>query len=119
MANGTGIVWQSSPGNMAGRVARYKSALIAAVFALATEWASRIADDARRNHGWTNRTGAAEAGLFGRAFRLATGALIIVGGSVHYQIYLERRWGGRYAGIIPALQRNYAPVLASLQQLVR
>lgn len=119
MADQMRIRWQSSPAQMAERVKQYSERLLAAVFRLAEEWASRIADDVKRNHAWKNRTGAAEAGIFGRAFRLATGAVILIGGSVFYQIYLERRWGGRYAGIIPALQRAYAPILASLQQLVR
>jgi hypothetical protein len=104
---------------MAGRVERYKVALLAAVYKLAQEWATRIADDARASAPWTDRTGAARRGIFGRVFRLAMGAVIVVGHSVHYGIYLERRWGGRYATVIPALQRAYAAVMASLQQLVR
>lgn len=104
---------------MVERVERYKRSLLEAIYRLAEEWSRRIADDVKRNHAWKNRTGDAEAGIFGRAFRLATGALIVIGGSVFYQIHLERRWGGRYAGIIPALQRAYGPIMASLQQLVR
>jgi hypothetical protein len=118
MASTAGIDWQVSPADMAGRVERYKKALIAAVFRLAGEWATRIADDARSAAPWTDRTGAARAGLFGRAFRTAMGAVLICGHGVPYGIYLERRWGGKYAAIMPALQRNYAAVMASLQQLV-
>ena len=114
-----GVRWRETPSQMAERVKAYSARLLTAVYLLAQEWARRIADDVKQNHAWTNRTGAAEAGIVGRAFRLATGAMIIIGHGVHYGIYLERRWGGRYAGIIPALQRAYAPVLASLQQLVR
>lgn len=113
------IQWQQSPAQMAVLVKQYSERLLAAVYALAVEWSRRLADEARRTHPWTNRTGAAEAGLFGRAFRLAAGAMIVLGHGVYYGIYLERRWGGRYAAVIPTLQRNYAAILASLQRLVR
>jgi len=113
------VEWGGSLNAMAARVESYKRRILNAVFALATEWAARIADDARGSAPWTDRTGAARARLFGRAMRLATGAVLIVGHGVHYGIYLERRWGGRYAAVIPALQRAYAAVLASLAALVR
>lgn len=113
------IQWQSSPASMAERVDRYKKNLLEAVYRLAEEWAARIAADAKANHRWTNRTGDAERGLAGRTFRLAAGALIVISHGVFYGIYLERRWGGKYAGLVPALERAYGPVLDSLQALVR
>lgn len=115
----TGVVWKHSPAQMAVRTQEYGRRLIAAVVSLANVWANRLANEARATRPWTDRTGAARAGLFGRAFRLATGAVIVVGHGVHYGIYLERRWGGRYATVMPTLQRNYAAILSSLQQLVR
>lgn len=104
---------------MAARVAAYAKRLLAAVFALAQEWASRLADEMKATHPWTNRTGAAEAALFGRAFRLATGAVIVLGHGVSYGQFLERKNAGRYAVVAPTLQRNYAAILASLAALVR
>lgn len=119
MATTAGIRWSSSPGDMAQRVERYKSNLLAAVYALASEWARRLADEAKQTHPWRNRTEEAEAKLFGRAVRMAAGALIILGHGASHGIFLERRWAGRWAVIMPTLQRNYAAILASLQALVR
>jgi hypothetical protein len=67
---------------------------------------------------WTDRTKQARK-IVGRAFRLATGALIVITGGAPWSIYLERRWGGKWAAIVPALQRAYAAVMASLARLVR
>lgn len=116
---GANVTWQTSPGSMADRVASYAKKLLEAVYRLATEWATRIANDARSSAPWTDRTGAARRGLMGKAFRLAVGAVIVVSHSVKYGIYLERKNAGRFAALIPALQRSYAGVFASLQQLVR
>jgi len=118
MAGELAVNWHGTDRAMAERVEAYKRNLLAAVFALATEWATRIANDARAGAPWTDRTGDARRLLFGRAFRLAMGAVIVVGHGVFYGIYLERRWGGKYAAIMPALQRAYAAVMASLQRLV-
>lgn len=115
---GASVNWNGTDRAMAERVATYAKRLLDAVYQLAARWAIRIADDARRGAPWTNRTGAARASLFGRVVRLATGAMIIVGHGVHYGIYLERRWGGKWAAVMPALQRAYAPVMASLARLV-
>lgn len=119
MASGSGIVWQSSPGDMSRKVENYKQKLLQAVFRLATEWAAKIAADAKTAAPWKDQTGDARRGLFGRVFRLAMGAVIVVGYSVEYGIYLERRWGGRYATVWPAIQRAQAAVMAALQGLVR
>ena len=119
MATTAGIRWSSSPGDMAQRVEAYGKRLLEAVYQLASEWARRLADEAKATHPWTNRTGEAEAKLFGRAVRLATGALIILGHGAAHGIFLERRWAGRWAVILPTLQRNYASIMQSAQGLVR
>lgn len=103
---------------MADRVERYARNLLNAVYVLASEWARRLADEAKATHPWKNRTGEAEAKLFGRATRLAAGALIILGHGADHGRFLERRWGGRFATIWPTLSRNMASIMASLQRLV-
>jgi hypothetical protein len=116
---GANVTWQTSPGSMADRVTSYAKRLLAAVYALATEWASRIANDARSSAPWQDHTGLARRSILGRAFRLAVGAVIVISGGAPYSIYLERKNAGRFAAITPALQRSYAAVFASLQQLIR
>lgn len=119
MAASAGIVWQSSPADMAERVRAYGERLVAAVVRLAEEWTSRLLAEMRQTAPWTDRTGAARRSLIGRVRRIAAGAVLILGHGVSYGIYLERRWAGRYAIVIPTIQRNLAAIMASLQQLVR
>lgn len=116
---GANVTWQTSPGSMADRVASYAKKLLAAVYALATEWASRIESQMKSGARWKDQTGNARRGLFGRAMRLAVGAVIVCGGSVFYQIYLERKNAGRFAIIMSTMQANYAGIFASLRALVR
>jgi hypothetical protein len=118
MAGELAVNWGGSDRAMAERVMAYGRRLLEAVFTLASEWATRIANDARAGAPWTDRSGAARK-IVGRAFRTAAGALIVITGGAPWSIYLERRWGGKWAAIIPALQRAYAAVMASLQSLVR
>lgn len=113
------IDWASSPGDMERRVESYKTRLLNAVYALASEWASRLASEMKANHVWQNRTGEAEAKLFGRVFRTAFGAVMILGHGAAHGIFLERRWGGKYAVVMPTIQQNLAAIMASLQRLVR
>lgn len=119
MANGSGIRWSSSPGDMARRVEAYGRRLLEAVYQLGTEWARRLAEEAKATHPWQNRTEEAERKLFGRAVRLAAGVLIVLGHGAAHGIFLERRWAGRFAVIMPVLQRNYAAIMQSARQLVR
>lgn len=116
---GANVTWQTSPGSMADRVASYAKKLLEAVYRLATEWATRIEAQMKANAPWVNRTGNARAGLFGRAMKLAVGAIIVAGHSVKYGIYLERKYAGRNAIVTPTLQQSYGPIFASLQQLIR
>ena len=58
---------------------------------------------------WTDRTGAARAGLNADVQVATNSVALILYHSVPYGIYLETRWGGRYAVIRPAI-----PVMAQL-----
>lgn len=119
MAGDLSVEWGGSLNAMAARVESYKQNLLRAVFALATEWAARIEAAMKSGARWQDQTGLARRTLFGRVFRLATGALLIAGGQAFYQIFLERKHAGKNAIIVPTLQQSYGPIMASLAALVR
>ena len=52
---------------------------------------------------WTDRTGAARSGLNAEVQVETNAVALILFHSVAYGIYLEVRWGGKYAVIRPAL----------------
>ena len=58
----------------------------------------------KQNAPWTDRTGAARNGLGAKVYTSATKVAVVLYHSVDYGIWLELRWGGKYAIIRPALQ---------------
>jgi hypothetical protein len=112
------VSWQASPEQMANQAEGFYSRLLDAVQQVGQQGADEIVSDAQATHKWANRTGAAEAGIWGRAETTDSGVRIYVGHGVHYGIYLERRWGGRYAGVVPALQRGGPKIMARIQQMI-
>lgn len=79
------VVWITPPSTIAAELARRTAGMEAALNANAQSHASRGESAMKSGAPWNDRTGNARAGLFGRA----DGTDITLGGSVHYQIYLE------------------------------
>lgn len=73
----------------------------------------------RTNAPWTDRTGNARQGLFGRAFKNGkNGYVIVFYGTVSYQIWLEVANSGRYKIIEPTLQVMGPRVMSNLRGLM-
>lgn len=62
----------------------------------------------KTNAPWQDQTGNARNGLRARAEGAGNGARIVLSHSVPYGVWLEIRWGGRYAIIGPAIE-EFAP----------
>lgn len=87
-----------------------------AVRAVANYWAGVLEAYAKDEASWTDRTGNARQGLHTFIEELAqdTVALYLSHG-VEYGKYLELRWQGRFAIIMPTLESHYAQISAMLQ----
>lgn len=74
---------------------------------------------AKRDAAWEDQTGNARNGLAGRVDVLtpSTYALTLYG-SVPYQIWLEVRFAGKYAIIMPTIRVYYPIVMASFTRLL-
>lgn len=103
---------------MANRAEGYREHLLEAVHQIGATHAAAIESEMKSGHPWQNQTGAAEAGLFTHAEPTDAGVRIRAGGSVFYQIYLERKNAGRYAIIVPTLQRHYGSFMSDMKALV-
>lgn len=79
----------------------------------------QIRSQAKTNAKWEDQTGNARNGLNSTVQVLAPDVYaLVLFGSVKYQIWLEVRFAGRYAIIVPTI-RAYAPVvLASFTKLL-
>jgi len=72
---------------------------------------------------WTDRTGNARNGLKAKATTPGGGVhgnvmALVLFGSVPYQIYLETRWSGRYAIILPTVELFGPQVMDLLEKLI-
>lgn len=100
---------KSFPGNLKGRISTYMKAQ-----------APRVQDSARRNAPWTDRTGNARNGLFAQYNGDLTGDrhVIRLYHTMPYGIWLEIRWSGKYAIIVPTIQSEGQRILSGMTKLI-
>lgn len=97
-----GIEWtQSSPSELAMLLARIIEQIPDATYDLAVDEASRGETEMKERAPWADRSTNARNGLFGKAERTDTGAVIYLGGTMDYQPYLEL--GTRYMRPYPII----------------
>lgn len=95
-----GIRWTGNvTGNLKTLGLRNKQAMVAA----ANYTAPKLEAHMRTTAPWTDRTGAARAGLGAQVVTSTNKVAIVLFHSVSYGVYLETRWGGKYAVIRPTL----------------
>lgn len=86
--------------NLAGMENQHKAAIIAAANFAAPQIESFMKSNAR----WTDRTGAARNGLRAKVYASGNKCAIVLYHSVDYGVWLEVRWGGKYAIIERSIQ---------------
>lgn len=82
-------------------------------------WARRCQDHMQENAPWTDRTGNARQGLKARPESRAWQYSIILAHTMPYGIYLETRWGGKYAIILPTIKTMGREVMAGAREILR
>lgn len=79
------------------------------VFAISQNYANRMEQYAKANAPWTDRTGAARRGLFGRTREQGTWLMTGIAHSVDYGPALELGYHGQYA-ILKPTRNHFAPM---------
>lgn len=92
--------------------------LMDAAWITAQRMAPEVENYAKANAPWTDRTGNARNGLAARAYRDGNGVGILLYHQVDYGIWLEVRWGGKYAIINPTIDAMGPRVMASYNRLL-
>jgi hypothetical protein len=89
-----------------------------AALAIAEYFAPILEAYAKENADWVDRTGNARQALHGEAVELGRGtvAIYLIGG-MDYQKWLELRFAGRYAIILPTMEAHYAEVMKMLREV--
>lgn len=90
-------------GTMEGRLNQFGPHTKRAMVAAANYTAPLAEAHMKATAPWTDRTGAARSGLNAEVVVSSNKVAIVLYHSVPYGVYLETRWGGRFAVIQPTL----------------
>jgi hypothetical protein len=94
-----------------------------AVAAVADFIGQKAQGEMRQGARWIDRTGNARSGLFAAVTREAAGNLVVLylshGSTIYYGKFLELAHGGRYAIIMPVIERNLPELERMLKGLFR
>lgn len=114
-----GVQWTVEPIVLGQAFAALGARLVEAVeHDVAEPFAKDLETFAKANHPWQNRTGAAERELKGSVTSDAKQVVITLAHGVDYGVWLEVRWAGKYAIILPTLESNYGELMQRLSHLI-
>ena len=97
-----GLTWLTNPFGV-GSGAKLILTMQASLAAATTGFAQEVENYAKENAPWDDRTGDARDGLTARGEQRLTKYTIYLFHTVDYGIWLEVRWDGKYAIILPTI----------------
>ena len=123
MAKAAEMVWVVPPTKMAKALDQNGDRVLVAVQAAADFIATKMQNHARENARWQDRTGNARTGLFATTTREAAKDIVTLylshGHTVFYGIFLELARGGKYAIIMPTIEKHLPELKRLLNSLFR
>lgn len=114
------FVWIIPPSSLQAGLVAWGGKVIAAVKAVADYIATQAQNDMRTNAPWVDRTGNARSALFSYAEMASKDVVSIFlshGSAIYYGRYLELNYAGKYAIIVPTLQRILPQLEAMLKKI--
>jgi hypothetical protein len=114
MANFMKFRWVRNP-YKANYGAAFAVAFEAGMGAYTKGFAKRVEQYAKSNAPWADRTGAARDGLTAEGYFRLTQYTIVLYHTVDYGIWLEIRWNGRYAIIMPTIEAMGREFMGEIQ----
>ena len=112
------IKWQGAD-EVKRRMMQYGQDVRNAVKAIADNYAAEIEREAKLNAPWEDRTTNARQGLFSTVDQAEDRTTIYLSHEMDYGVYLELKNHGRYAIIMPTLERFYPRVMGSVKELMK
>lgn len=103
VGTGGGLKWLSNPFLPGGSAATFVLRFEVAMAAYTAGFAKEVENYAKENAPWEDRSGDARAGLKAEGRQRLTSYTIVLYHTVDYGIWLEVRWDGRYAIIVPTI----------------
>lgn len=118
--NSLNIYWMTPPSVLAKTLKSYDLKVKYGIRLLAEYFAQKMQDESRQGAPWQDRTGNARSGLFTITEQAATDLVTIYlshAHTVYYGVFLELANGGKYAVIMPTIQRNLPEIERQLKRL--
>ncbi len=112
-----GIVWTTSPSDLADNLDKWGEKVLAATKEAAKIISERMQEGAQQNAPWTDQTGDARAGLLTTVLLSDALVTITLYHSVYYGIFLEVCNGGKYRIIVPTIL-EFGPLYWSVLKAV-
>lgn len=120
---GSGFSWApgQAPSDLARRIEEQYgvSRHVAAAGALAERWGPVLEAFAKAHAPWQDRTANARQSLFHVVDVQPERVILYLSHGVEYGVFLELRWQGKWAIILPALQAHYQAIMQSVRDLYR
>lgn len=112
--------WVVPPNQLVRAFEEYGRRVTVAVKAVADFICNKMQDEARRNAPWTDRTGNARSGLFAVAEEASRDIVnLYLSHTVEYGKYLELAHSGKYAIIMPTIEKNLSVILQMLKDIFK
>jgi hypothetical protein len=102
------ITWEAN--SLLPRVLGLDKLIEARVGAVMDHFAAQMQASARSNAPWNDRTTNARNGLFAKQVHDSNEWSIVLHHTVPYGVWLETRWNGKYAIIMPTIN-TYSPMV--------
>lgn len=109
------VVWQDG---VVPSLKKAKEKTLRAAWAASQSMAPEVENYMKLNAPWTDQTGNARNGLAARAYRDKDEIGIVLYHQVSYGIWLETRFGGKYAIIEPTIQAMSPKVMARYERIL-
>jgi hypothetical protein len=112
------LVWDAKSRNLGRKLRTGPRDLHNAAVIVSHRMAPEVENYMKTNAPWRDRTGNARNGLAARAYEEADSVGIVLYHQVSYGIWLEVRWGGKYAIINPTIDVMGPRVMAAYNDLL-
>lgn len=108
----------SAENTLAKGIAQFEFKMLEGMEEIILKFKDDLVDYARSNAPWDDRTGDARSGLDAEFFGEDRSLGITLFHTVEYGIWLELRWGGKYAIIIPTIETMGPKLLNEMEHMM-
>lgn len=108
----------SADNTLAKGIAQFEFKMLEGMEEIIRRFRQDIVDYARSNAPWEDRTGEARSGLDAEFYGEPDALGLTLFHSVDYGMWLEIRWGGKYAIIIPTIENMGPKLLNEMEHMM-